>query len=142
MSDRFEIMSAKGKPLTVWLNPCMADLELMPELVRFTADYDNRNIYLWDFRLGYHSDVSVALKLYDTFNSGDFLKGHARRSEEGLYEMIGSDFLESFTRKVTAADRALLIKLLKKDWTWISGFINAIEWLELFRLRFQYNLTT
>lgn len=129
-------MSAKGNPLTVWLNPCSADLELNPEMIRFTADYDNRNIYVWGFALGYHSDVSVALKLEDSFNSSDFLKGHARRNEQGRYVMIGSDFLESFTRKVTAADRDLLIKLLKKDWTWISCFINAMEWLELFRQRF------
>ena len=142
MSDKFEIMSAKGNPLTVWLNPCSNDLELMPELIRFTADYQAKNIYAWDFTLGYHSDVSSAFSLNDTFGSSDFLKGHARRNQNGLYEMVGSDFLESFKRKLTPADRALLVDLLQKDWTWISGFINGNEWLELFRQSFQYNFTT
>lgn len=119
----------------MWLNPCSADLELMPEMIRFTADYDNRNIYIWGFALGYHSDVSVALKLEDSFNSSDFLKGHARRNEQGRYVMIGSDFLESFTRKVTAADRALLVDLMHKDWTWLSTLVDVDHWLESFQKR-------
>ena len=134
--DKFEIMSSVGKPLTVWVNPCSNDLEVMPELIRFTADYQTKNIYAWDFTLGHHSDVSVAFGLHDTFGSSDFLKGHARLNHKGLYEMVGSDFLESFKRKVPAADRAVLLELLQKDWTWLSGFMSELKWLDSFRPRF------
>lgn len=136
ISKKWEIVSAKGIPLTVWLNPCRSDLEFMPELIRFTAYYRTQDFYAWDFRLGYHSDVSVALRLQDSFNSADFLKGHAKRNGKGSYEMVGSDFLQSFERKSTGADRALLIELLEKDWTWLSTFICEMKWLELFGQRF------
>jgi hypothetical protein len=35
----------------------------------------SKNVYVWDFNAGHHADVSIGLKLEDTFDSLDFLKG-------------------------------------------------------------------
>ena len=63
------------KSFQVYTNPSFSELSEIGPLVRFTADTKTKNVYVWDFKLGHHADVSIGLKLDDPFNSVDFLKG-------------------------------------------------------------------
>lgn len=88
---------------------------------------------MWDFGRAYHSDISLALRLDDTFESLDFLKGHAWRDSQDEYEIVGSDFLESIARKSCNKNRIYLLQLLDKDWSWLSRFAKIEKYLDILR---------
>jgi hypothetical protein len=95
------LISSSGKPFRVFTNPSFSELSEIGPSVRFTADNKAQKVYVWDFNSGHHADVSGGLKLNDSFDSLDFLKGHAgMRDDGGSYEMVGSDFLQSFVGKL------------------------------------------
>jgi hypothetical protein len=73
--------------------------------------------------LGRHGDVSTGLKLEDPYNTLDFLRGHAQRNQDGIYQMIGSDFLQSFVGRLAGKDRVFLTNLLNHRWDWVDSYI-------------------
>lgn len=79
--------------------------------------------------------MSIGLKLEDTFNSLDFLKGNSEKGDNGTYEMVGSDFLQSFVGKMVGKEKVFLNNLLKQDWDWVDDYIKATGWLDSFRKR-------
>jgi hypothetical protein len=129
------IKSAKGTQFSVYTNPSSSELMAMGTLVRFTADRKKRNIYVWNFSAGHHLDVSVGLRLSDSFDSVDYLKGHASISDDGIYTMVGSDFLQSFVGRLTNKDKLFLKNLLSQDWGWTKDFIEVEGFLYSYRAR-------
>jgi hypothetical protein len=57
--------------MSIRLSP-FSDWQAEEQVVRFAADNQSKNVYVWDFNSGNHADVSIGLKLEDTFNSLDF----------------------------------------------------------------------
>jgi hypothetical protein len=91
MSGEPILISSSDKPFHVFANPSFSELSEIGSLVGFTADNKAQKVYVWNFNSGHHADVSGGLKLNDSFDSLDFLKGHAGRTDDGTYEMGGSD---------------------------------------------------
>ncbi|MGO8879775.1 MAG: hypothetical protein ACLQMS_09710 [Desulfomonilaceae bacterium] len=56
-------------------------------------------------------------------------------SDKGTYEMLGSDFLQSFVGRLTGQDKVSLTNLLNQDWHWVDDFILVSGWLHSFRER-------
>jgi hypothetical protein len=56
-------------------------------------------------------------------------------SRDGTYEMVGSDFLQSFVGKLTAQDKIFLANLLNQSWDWVDSYIQVTGWLRSFRER-------
>lgn len=129
------VVRSNGKTFNVWTNPSFSELTEIGSLVRFTADNKTGNVYVWDFSSGHHGDVSVGLKLDDQFNSLDFLKGHAGKNDKGTYEMVSSDFLESFVGRLFGKEKVFLANLLNQEWDWVDDYIQVTGWLRSFRER-------
>jgi hypothetical protein len=72
MTSEPVLVTANGKSFQVHTNPSSSELLKIGPLVRFTANRKDRNVYVWNFNSGHHGDVSIALKLDDTFDSLDF----------------------------------------------------------------------
>ncbi len=66
----------------------------------------------------------------------DFLRGHAGKNDDGTYEMVGSDFLNSFVGKMTGKEKVFLNNLLNQDWGWVDDYIEVTRWIDLFRNRY------
>ncbi len=128
-------MCANGKTFNVSTNPSFSELAEIGPLVRFTADNTKKNLYVWEFNSGHHADVSVGLKLDDPFNSPNFLRGHAGKTDNGTYEMVGSDFLESFVGRLFGKEKVFLTNLLNRQWNWVDDYIRITGWLHSFRER-------
>jgi hypothetical protein len=127
------LISSSGRSFQVYTNPSFSELLEIGPLVRFTADNKAQKLYVWDFKSGHHADVSIGLKLDDPFNSFDFFKGHAERNAVGSYEMVGSDFLQSFVGKMAGKEKAFLRTLLNRDWGWVDHWIEVTGWIGSFR---------
>jgi hypothetical protein len=126
------VVSVNGRTFKVWTNPSCSELSEIGPLVRFTADNKTQNIYVWEFNSGHHGDVSIGLKLEDPYNSLNFLRGHAARKDDGTYEMVGSDFLESFVGRLAGKEKVFLSNLLNQPWDWVDGYIRLTGWLHSF----------
>ena len=126
------VVSVNGKTFKVWTNPSFSELPEIGPLVRFTADNKTKNIYVWEFNSGHHGDVSIGLKLEDPYNSLNFLRGHAARKDDGTYEMVGSDFLESFVGRLAGKEKVFLSNLLNQSWDWVDSYILVTAWLHSF----------
>jgi len=129
------VVSVNGKTFKVWTNPSCSELPEIGPLVRFTADNQIKKIYVWEFNSGHHGDVSIGLKLEDPYNSLDFLRGHAAKKDDGTYEMVGSDFLESFVGRLAGKEKVFLSNLLSQSWDWVDSYILVTVWLHSFRER-------
>lgn len=132
MSSETFVHSAADKFFRVYTNPSFSELSEIGPLVRFTADNKAQKVYVWNFNSGHHADVSGGLKLNDSFDSLDFLKGHAGRTDDGTYEMVGSDFLQSFVGKLTERDKSFLYNLLNLNWAWVDDYIKISKWMSSF----------
>ncbi len=129
------LVTANGKSFRVYTNPSLPELSEIGSLVRFTANNKDKNLYVWNFNSGRHGDVSIALKLDDSFDSLDFLKGHAEKKDNGTYEMVGSDFLNSFVGKMTGKEKVFLNNLLNQDWGRVDDYITISKWMSSYRER-------
>ncbi|MGO8878317.1 MAG: hypothetical protein ACLPVO_11930 [Desulfomonilaceae bacterium] len=129
------VVRSNGKTFNVWTNPSLSELTEMGSSVRFTADNKTRNVYVWEFNSGHHCNVSVGLKLDDPFDSLDFLKGHAAKNDNGTYEMVGSDFLQSFVGRLAGKEKVFLTNLSNQEWDWVDDYIQVTDWLHSFRER-------
>ena len=136
MSSEPVLVTDNGKSFRIYTNPSLPELSEIGSLVRFTADSKTKNLYVWNFNSGHHGDVSIALKLDGTFDSIDFFKGHAEKKDNGTYEMVGSDFLNSFVGKMTGKEKVFLNNLLNQDWGWVDDYIEVTRWIDLFRNRY------
>ena len=134
MTNEPLIVTVTEKPFYVYTNPSFSELSRIAPLVRFTANNKNKIIYAWNYYDGFHTQVSVGLKFLETFNSTDFLRGHAAVTDNGA-SMIGSDFLESFVGKMTRKDRIFLNNLFNQDWDWVDKFIIISKWIGPYRER-------
>ena len=129
------VVSPNGKTFIVWTNPSRSELPEIGPLVRFTADNRIKKIYVWEFNSGHHGDVSIGLKLEDPYNSLNFLRGHAAKKDDGTYEMVGSDFLESFVGRLAGKEKVFLSNLLSQSWDWVDSYIRVTGWLHSFGAR-------
>lgn len=129
------LISTTGKPFHVYTNPSLSQLSEIAPLVRFTANNANKVIYVWNYYDGFHAHVSIGLKFTDNFSSLDFLRGHAGKKDNGIYEMVGSDFLNSFVGKMTSKDKVFLNNLLNQDWDWVDDYIKITNWMSSFKER-------
>jgi hypothetical protein len=73
--------------------------------------------------------------LDDKFDSIDLLKGHAAKNDDGNYEMVGSDFLESFIGRRTGKDNLFPKDLLNQDWGWTKDFVEVDGFIEPYKER-------
>ena len=129
------VVSVNGRTFKVWTNPSFLELSEIGPLVRFTADNQIKKIYVWEFNSGHHGDVSIGLRLEDPYNSLDFLRGHAAKKDDGTYEMVGSDFLESFVGRLAGKEKVFLSNLLSRPWDWLDSYIRVTGWLHSFGAR-------
>ncbi|MDR3613067.1 MAG: hypothetical protein P4L53_05855, partial [Candidatus Obscuribacterales bacterium] len=102
-------------------------------LVRFFANNANKVIYVWNFYDGFHSQISISLKFLENFSSSDLLRGSAGKNDDGHYEMVGSQFLNSFVGKMTNKDKVFLNNLLNQDWDWVDDYIKITKWMSSFK---------
>ena len=122
--------------LRIWTNPSGEEVAQLPDVVRFTAVRDSGRVYVWDYSLACHTDISAHLHLKDTYDSPYFLKGHAMRKPDGTFVMFQSHFLESFRpSRLTREERSILESLLDEDWLWVNQYLTVTPWLEAFRTR-------
>ena len=126
------VVSVNGRTFKVWTNPSCSELPEIGPLLRFTADNQIKKIYVWEFNSGHHGDVSIGLKLEDPYNSLNFLRGHAARKDDGTYEMVGSDFLESFVGRLAGKEKVFLTNFLNQSWDWVDSYIRVTGWLHSF----------
>jgi hypothetical protein len=126
------VVTVNGRPFEVLTNPSFLELSEIGPLVRFTADNKTQNIYVWEFNSGHHGDVSIGLKLEDPYNSLNFLRGHAARKDDGTYDMVGSDFLESFVGRLAGKEKVFLTNFLNQPWDWVDSYIRVTGWLHSF----------
>ena len=129
------LVYANAKSFQVYTNPSFSKLLKIGPLVRFTANNANKVIYVWNYYDGFHAHVSIGLKLSENFSSLDFLRGHSGKNDDGTYEMVGSDFLNSFVGKMTSKDKVFLNNLLNQDWDWVDDFIKVTVWIGSFKRR-------
>jgi hypothetical protein len=135
MANEPILISSGENPFYVYSNPSFAELSKTGPLLRFTANNRNKTIYVWEFNDGFHAHVSVGLQLEDKFNSFDFLRGHAGINDNGTYEMVGSDFLNSFVGKLSSKDKVFLRDLLNQEWIWVDDYLEVSEWIDSFKTR-------
>ena len=76
--------------------------------------------------------MSIGLKLEDTFDSLDFLKGAAEKQDNETYEMVGSDFLQSFVGKLINKEKIFLSNLRNQNWNWVNDYIKVTGRLRSF----------
>ena len=55
------LVSANAKSFQVYTNPSSSELLKIGPIARFTANRQDRNVYVWNFNSGRHSDVSIGL---------------------------------------------------------------------------------
>ncbi len=114
----------------VWTNPGPSDFSYIPERVRFTTDRTTQTVYVWDYSCAMHTDMSMYLCLRDPYSSPDFLKGAAKRANDGLCRMVESHFLQSFKRnRLPREERIILENLLNQDWSWLDSHVEVTGWL-------------
>ncbi len=119
-----------GKKFHLWTNPVPSDFSSIPERLRFTADRTTQTIYVWDYSCAMYTDMSKYLGLRDPYSSPDFLKGAAKRANDGLYWMVESHFPQSFKRnRLPREERSILENLLNQDWSWLDSHVEVTEWL-------------
>ena len=135
MTNEPLLISSGDKPFHVFTNPSVPELLQIGHLVRFTADNKTKKVYIWDYYDGFHAHVSVGMKFSENFDSLDFLKGHAEKKDNGTYEMVGSDFLNSFVGKMTGKEKVFLNNLLNQEWDWVDDFIKVTGWMNSYRDR-------
>ena len=137
MSRRI-VRNAGNEDFVVVLNPTGDDGYFLGKYIRFTADARTRTVYAWSFSAGHHGDVSIGLKLKDSYACPDVFRG-AAFLKNGMYRFSGSDFLSSFCKNPGKEDRRFLRRLFKKDWSWVDPYVRlsgAISRLkEKFKLR-------
>ena len=135
MANEPLLVTVTEKPFYVYTNPSFAELSRIAPLVRFTANNANKTVYVWNYYDGYHTHTSVGLKFLETFNSTDFLRGHAGKNDDGYYEMVGSDFLNDFVGKMTNKEKLFLNNLLSQNWDWVNEYIKITGWMNSYRER-------
>ena len=127
-------ITRRGSPLNIWTNPVGSEADGLPPVVRFTAALSVRKVYLWDYSLACHTDVSAHLQLQDTYDSSSFLKGAAAKQSDGRFVMFQSHFLESFKpSRLTRGERLILVSLLDEDWSWMNQYVGVTKWLASYR---------
>ena len=126
-------VSLDDKPFPVFTNPTFPELSRIGHKIRFIANNGNKVIYVWNFNDGFHTQLALALKLTENFSPSDLLRGHAEKKDNGTYEMVGSNLLDSFLEKMTKRDRVLLDDLMNQDWSWVDDYIKITGWMSSFR---------
>lgn len=129
------LVSFTEKPFHVFTNPSFSELSKIGPLVRFIANNGNKVIYVWNFYDGFHTHVSIGLKFAENFSSSELLRGHAGKNDNGTYEMVGSNFLNSFLEKMTGKEKIFLNNLLNQNWDWVDDYIKITKWMNSFRER-------
>jgi hypothetical protein len=123
------IVTTNGRSFKVFVNPDQSQLQKIGNVIRFIADGKTKTLYVWDYNAGLHTEVSSELKLGDTPNSVDYLKGSARKRNDGSYAMRDSQFLKSFVGDFTDSDKKFLSRILNQNWSWVNPHIRVTEWL-------------
>ena len=126
-------VSVADKSFPVFTNPTFPELSKIGPKVRFIANNGNKVVYVWNFCDGFHTQVALALKLTENFSLSDLLRGHAEKKDNGTYEMVGSNLLDSFLEKMTKRDRVLLDDLMNQDWSWVDDYIKITGWMSSYR---------
>ncbi len=136
MSRRI-VRNAGNEDFVVVLNPTGDDASFLGEYIRFTADARTRTVYAWSFSAGHHGDVSIGLKLKDSYACPEVFRG-AAFLKNGIYLFSGSDFLSSFLKNPGKEDRRFLRRLFKKDWSWVDAYLRLSPAIR--RLEQEFNL--
>ena len=114
--------NAMNEEFLIVVNPSMDDISVLGPNIRFTADNRTRTVYAWRFSSGHHADVSIGLKLKDSYSCPDVFRG-AAVLVKGAYRFSDSDFLSSFRKYPGEDDRQFLIQMASINWTWVDQYI-------------------
>ena len=127
--------NSRNEEFTVYANPTENVLHILGNRIRFTADNRSKTVYMWPFSSGHHADVSIGLKLKDSYSCADVFRG-AAVLENGEYRFVSSDFLSSFRKYPGEDDRQFLIQMFSKDWSWVDEFIKLSPYIGDLEQRF------
>lgn len=112
----------------IFENPSFVEL-IGLDMIRFIALNKEKKVYVWDGTKAFHSDISVALGLNDSYSDQNFLRGQALRKNDEFI-MFNSDFFNSFKiSKYSAADERFLKSFFIQDWSWLDKYIKASDWI-------------
>ena len=106
--------------------------------LRFTADLDTRDVYLWDGSAATHEEVREHVGLYGEVVGilcTNLLEGMARR-EGARAVMTDCDSIEicmsgGQRKQIEAAEN-----LLREDWSWVQRYIRVNEFLDDLRKKY------
>ena len=127
--------NAMNEEFLIVVNPSMDDISVLGPNIRFTADNRTRTVYAWRFSSGHHADVSIGLKLKDSYSCPDVFRG-AAVLRKGAYRFADSDFLSSFRKYPGEDDRRFLIQMVSIDWSWVDESIRLSPYLADLEQRF------
>lgn len=127
--------NAQNLEFTVYANPTENVFHILGDTIRFTADNRTKTVYMWPFSSGHHSDVSVGLKLKDSYSCPDVFRG-AAVLDNGKYRFAASDFFSSFRKYPGEDDRQFLIQVFSNDWSWVDEFIKLSPYIGDLEQRF------
>jgi len=127
--------NAMNEEFLIVVNPSIDDISILGPDIRFTADNRTRTVYAWRFSSGHHGDVSIGLKLQDSYSCPDVFRG-AALMENGTYRFVASDFLSSFQKYPGEDDLRFLIQMASVDWTWVDQYIMLSPFIAGLETRF------
>jgi hypothetical protein len=133
-----------GSYAEIFINPTRLEmLSLMKsskeKMVRFLADSDHKDIYVWKAASAVHQAVIPVLDIspggiYFEKSYSHLLEGQAIREGQG-FKMIDSStifFLKTYIRqnaKVAKESALFLLDLMDQDWTWADRYIEVTSYL-------------
>lgn len=129
--------NALNQEFLIVSNPTLENVSLLGQHIRFTADNRTRTVYAWPFISGHHADVSIGLKLKDSYSCPDVFRG-AALMENGTYRFVASDFLSSFKKYPGGDDREFLVEMISIDWSWADQYIMVSTFISDLRRRFGF----
>lgn len=117
--EYYERVKTDNGSVEVFVNPSSKELYEIGNAVRFIADANKKEIYVWYFNF-LHQEVQSKLRLPKAGRPG-IIWGEAEK-ENRIYRMTHS--YEVSMKKVSAET------LLKWDWTWADRHIEITPYLE------------
>ena len=142
--EYFDIIKLDNIVVTVIKNPTTSEYtKYHLKEIRFLADNNTKDIYVWDAYYAAHSQVMDHLGFTD-IRSGHIYTGEAEGSGSGLPKIKGIATVEMYLR-LDIGTLKMNLKFLKKlfsvDWGWVDKYIvGASNYLKQCELRVNQRL--
>jgi hypothetical protein len=121
--------------IEIFSNPSKKELLSCGDEIRFTADADKKEVYVWDGNLAIHDDANKTLGYGGLWFKKPILTGIAQK-EGSTYYAYRSDELESINLSPPGSEE-FLTKLLSYDWDFVNRYINIKDLLQILSIKLQ-----